>query len=152
MQTSAKQTDSTQNEFHHQMNGLLYSLLDWTQLTAFWTKVDRGAGWYLYAVGEAVPVAPATPAEVEQFIVEVDALLRRDHDESYCGIVYSNNLDHPSFIKIYDPNHLGSSCGSSQNTILPGWIMSQAPPVELSLKYALPANRKRWWQGLFSQA
>lgn len=152
MQNSVMQTDSAQNEFNRQMSGLLYSLLEWGQLTAFWTKVDCGAGWYLYAVGEAVPAAPATSAQVEQFIVEMDALLRRDHDESYCGIVYADNLEKPSFIKIYDPNHLGSSCGSSQNKILPGWVMSQIPPVELQLKYTLPANRKRWWQGLFSQA
>jgi hypothetical protein len=132
------------------MSGLLYSLLNWDQLSEFWTKVDKDAGWYLYAVGEAVPIAPATPAQVGKFIAEVDALLRLDHCESYCGIVYADNLDNPSFIKIYDPNHLGVSCGSSKTPTLPGWIMSQAPPIELHLKYALPANRKRWWQGLFS--
>ena len=151
MQTSASQLDPTQHEFHRQMSGLLYSLLEWAQLSEFWTKVDKGAGWYLYAVGEVVPLAPATPVQVETFIVEVDALLRRDHHESYCGIVYADNLDKPSFIKIYDPNHLGASCGSSKTPTLPGWIMSQVPPIELHLKYALPANRQRWWQGLFSQ-
>lgn len=140
-----------QDEFHHLMSGLLFSLLSWQQLTDFWARVDRGAGWYLYAVGDAVPVSPATPAQVETFIFEMDALLRRDHRESYCGIVYADNLDKPSFIKIYDPNHLGVSCGSSKTPTLPGWIMSQVPPVELHLKYALPANRKRWWQGLFSR-
>jgi len=151
MQTSAAHLDPALNEFHRQMSGLLYSLLKWAQLSEFWTNVDRGAGWYLYAVGEAVPVSPATPAQVETFIVEMDALLRRDHRESYCGIVYADNLDKPSFIKIYDPNHLGVSCGSSKTPTLPGWIMSQVPPIELHLKYALPANRQRWWQGLFSQ-
>jgi len=151
MQTSAAQLEPAQDAFQRQMSGLLYSLLKWDQLSEFWTKVDKDAGWFLYAVGEAVPIAPATPAQVEIFIVEVDALLRRDHRESYCGIVYADNLDNPSFIKIYDPNHLGVSCGSSKNVTLPGWIMSQATPVELHLKYALPANRKRWWQGLFSQ-
>ncbi|GAO36391.1 hypothetical protein SCT_1797 [Sulfuricella sp. T08] len=151
MQTSATQPDPAQNEFQRQMSGLLYSLLKWAQLSEFWTKVDKDAGWYLYAVGEAVPIAPATPAQVEKFIVEMDALLRQDHRESYCGIVYADCLDKPSFIKIYDPNHLGVSCGSSKNAILPGWIMSLAPPTELHLKYALPANRQRWWQGLFSQ-
>jgi len=152
MQTSAAQLHPTQDEFHRLMNGLLFSLLSWTQLTDFWVKVDRQAGWYLYAVGEAPPALPASPEQVEKFIVEVDALLRHDHRENYCGIVYADNLDAPAFIKIYDPNHLGSSCGSSKNPPLPGWIMSQIPPVELHLKYALPANRKRWWQGLFSQS
>ncbi len=150
MQTSAVHLDPVQDEFQRLMSGLLYSLLKWPQLAEFWTKVDKDAGWYLYAVGEAVPTSPATSEQVEKFIVEVDALLRRDHNENYCGIVYADNLDQPSFIKIYDPNHLGASCGSSKNVTLPGWIMSQVPPVELHLKYALPANRQRWWQGLFS--
>lgn len=152
MQTSAVQLNPAQDEFHRLMNGLLFSLLSWTQLTDFWAKVDRQAGWYLYAVGEAPPTLPASPEQVEKFIVEVDALLRHDHRENYCGIVYADSLDAPAFIKIYDPNHLGSSCGSSKNPPLPGWIMSHIPPVELHLKYALPANRKRWWQGLFSQS
>jgi len=151
MQTSAVQLDPAQNEFQRQMSGLLYSLLKWPQLAEFWTKVDKDADWYLYAVGEVLPTAPATPEQVGKFIVEMDALLRNDHRENYCGIVYADNLDKPSFIKIYDPNHLGVSCGSSKNVTLPGWIMSQATPVELHLKYALPANRTRWWQGLFSQ-
>jgi len=96
------------------------------------------------------PCRPATPEQVEKFIVEIDALLRRDHHENYCGIVYADNLDDPTFIKIYDPNHLGSSCGSSKNKALPGWIMSQTPPAELRLKHVVPANRKRWWQMLLS--
>ena len=148
---SAQHGPAHQDEFHRLMNGLLFSLLSWQQLTDFWARMDKGAGWYLYAVGEAVPAAPAASAQVEKFIVEVDALLRRDHRESYCGIVYADDQDNPSFIKIYDPNHLGASCGSSKTPTLPGWIMSQAPPVELHLKYALPANRKRWWQNLLSQ-
>ena len=148
MQTAVR--PNPQDQFHRQLNGLLFSLLKWQQLAEFWGKVDRSAGWYLYAVGESVPVSSATPEQVEKFIVEIDALLRRDHHENYCGIVYADNLDDPTFIKIYDPSHLGSSCGSSKNKALPGWIMSQAPPAELHPKHVVPANRKRWWQTLLS--
>ena len=152
MQTAAAQSDPIRDEFHRLMNGLLFSLLSWKQLTDFWAKLDGSAGWYLYAVGEAVPASPATAEQVGKFITEIDTLLRHDHRENYCGIVFADNLDNPTFVKIYDPNHLGSSCGSSKHPPpLPGWIMSQIPPPELHLKYALPANRKRWWQGLFSQ-
>jgi hypothetical protein len=42
-------------------------------------------------------------------------LLRAEHHESYCGIVYADDLENPRLIKIYDPNNLGSSCGSSKN-------------------------------------
>lgn len=141
-----------ESEFKRKLNGLLFSLMSWQQLSDFWGKVDEGGGWYLYAVGEALPQAPSDAAQVGSFIENLDALLRREHRESYCGIVYADNLEQPAFIKIYDPGHLGSSCGSSKESPLPGWVMSRIPPEELRPKWVLPANRKRWWQALFNMA
>ena len=136
------------------LNGVLFSLMQWDQLATFWQKVDLDAGWYLYALGEAVPHSKANAAHVKQFILDIDALLHKEHDEDYCGIVYADNLEQPTFIKIYDPNHLGSSCGSSCTTsksaILPGWIMSQMPPTELTPSWIVPQSRKRWWEKLLS--
>lgn len=142
---------SSHTDFQRQLNGMLYSLMSWQQLADFWNKIDHGSGWYLYAVGEALPQSSSGAAQVNSFIKEIDALLHRDHHESYCGIVYADDLEQPSFVKIYDPNHLGSSCGSSNATPLPGWVMSLTPPTELKPKWALPANRKRWWQMLFDR-
>ena len=47
------------SDFDRYYNGLLYSVMRWDQLTAFWQKIDAGAGWYLYAVGQDVPQAPS---------------------------------------------------------------------------------------------
>jgi hypothetical protein len=135
------------NDFDAMFNGMLYSLLSWQQLSTFWLKVDTNAGWYLYAIGEDRPLDPADGEHVSAFIQEIDALLRKEHHEDYCGIVYADNLDNPKLIKIYDPNHLGTSCGSSKNRILPGWVMSQIPPSDLTPIHSVPQNRKRWWQG-----
>lgn len=134
-------------EFDRLFNGTLYSLLSWDQLSAFWGRLDAGGGWYLYALGEDRPQAPADAEHVQAFIREIDALLRREHHEDYCGIVYADNLDGPEIIKIYDPNHLGTSCGSGKHKILPGWVMSRTPPSDLSPSHLVPQNRKRWWQG-----
>ena len=136
------------SEFDRQYNGLLYSVMQWDQLTVFWARINAEAGWYLYAVGQNVPTAPASPDKVHQFTHEIDGLLRREHHEDYCAIVYADNLDDPRFIKIYDPNHLGSSCGSSatKSTVLPGWIMSQVAPHELKINGIVTGQRKRWWQ------
>ena len=136
------------SEFDRSFNGLLYSVMRWDQLTTFWQKVDASAGWYLYAVGQEVPQQPSTAEKVQQFTRELDDLLRRDHHEDYCAIVYADNLDTPSFIKIYDPNHLGSSCGSSstKSSVLPGWVMSLTPPRELETSGIVTGQRKRWWQ------
>lgn len=141
---------SPDTDFNRLLNGLLYSLLSWQQLADFWEKIDRHADWYLYAVGEALPEHPATPEQVGRFIAEIDTLLHRDHHENYCGIVYADDLSHPNLVKIYDPSHLGSSCGSSKNPPLPGWVMSRVPPAELTPKWVIPANRKRWWEALLT--
>lgn len=135
-------------DFDALFDGMLFSLLTWDQLASFWQRLDVGAGWYLYALGEARPEQPADGEHVATFVRELDVLLRKEHDEDYCGIVYADDLDQPSLIKIYDPNHLGTSCGSSKHKILPGWVMSRIPPSDLDPSHHVPQNRKRWWQGI----
>ena len=134
--------------FEQKYWGTLYSLLSWQQLAGFWPKVAPAKPWYLYAVGQALPERPSSSEEVGRFIAEIDALLRREHEEDYCGIVYADDLEEPTFVKIYDPGNLGVACGSSGRHIFPGWIMSLDPPEALKPE-VVPNNRKRWWQRLF---
>ncbi len=144
-------------EFQRLYTGRLWSVLAWDQLTALWQRIDPAAGWYLVAVG----VSPAPTSGMaagrccrtcSAFIERIDALLRAEHHESYCGIVYADDLENPRLIKIYDPNNLGSSCGSSKTPHPPGWIMSRLPPDEIIATRAAPENRKRWWQGLLGDS
>ena len=143
---AAAATQTFDDPFQRALYGTLYGVMRWDQLTQFWAKVDSGAGWYLYAVGAEAPVHSSDAEHVKKFVSELDALLRKEHQEDYCGIVYADNLDNPSFIKIYDPNHLGSACGSAKNPTLPGWVMSLVPPSPLH-PIVVPQSRKRWWQG-----
>ena len=126
--------------------------MSWDQLTALWQRIDPGAGWYLQAVGVESAPTVADAAMVSAFIERIDALLRADHHESYCGIVYADDLENPRLIKIYDPNNLGSSCGSSKNPPGPGWIMSRVKPDEMPASRPVPENRKRWWRGLLGDS
>ncbi|MCF8149374.1 MAG: hypothetical protein K9K30_11510 [Burkholderiaceae bacterium] len=152
-------------EFQRLYTGRVWSVLSWDQLTALWQRIDPAAGWYLQAVGvaspgtasEAVAVppagpVPADPSTVKAFIAGIDALLRADHQESYCGIVYADDLENPRLIKIFDPNNLGSSCGSSKNPPPPGWIMSRVAPDEIVSARPAPENRKRWWRSLLGDS
>jgi len=125
--------------------GSFTAALRWHQLDALWERVRAGAGdgWYLYAVGEEPPGEPADAARVETFVTELDKLLRQEHQEEYCGIVYADDLQTPGFIKIYDPNNLGVACGYSDNPPLPGWIMSRLPPVDLPATQAPAKIRRR---------
>ena len=132
--------------------GSFRSALHWENLDTLWEAVldQPDAPWYVYAVGEAPPAEPIAPSDLKRFIRELDTLLRREHDEDYCGIVYADDLHEPRFVKIYDPNNLGSSCGPGFGVpILPGWILSRMPPVDLNAAMPPPGNRRRWWQRIF---
>ena len=130
--------------------GSFTSTLRWPQLDALWDRVRAAPnGWYLYAIGETPPVAVAGREDLLRFIDEIDQLLRREHDEDYCGIVYADDPAEPAMIKIYDPHNLGVSCGYSTNPPLPGWVLSRLPPVDLEAARQTAA-RRRWWQRLFA--
>lgn len=134
-------------------NSPLVALRQWEDLDRFW-EVLRGqrTDWYVYAVGEAPPQGVMPDEQLDTFITEINALLRRDHDEPYCGIVYVDDRAEPGFVKIYDPNNLGSSCGSSGVRVLPGWTLSKQRPQDLEDAFPPPANRRRWWQKLLRSA
>ena len=127
------------------------SLLRWHHLDEFWGTLKQQAAndWFIYAVGEVPPESPASETHLLKFIDEIDVLLHEEHDEDYCGIVYTDNKEAPAFIKIFDPNNLGVSCGFSENPPLPGWILSKIPPVELEAALNPPNSRRRWWQKIF---
>ncbi len=141
----------TTSDYAARFQGGFTGILYWHQLDALWKRL-RASGdghWYVYAVGAAPPEQPVTAAELERFITEIDHLLRTEHDFDYCGVVYVDAIESPEMVKIYDPNHLGSSCGSSGLRVLPGWVVSRLPPVDLKATVPLPRSRRRWWQAIF---
>jgi len=131
--------------------GRFESLMRWPQLENFWNNLREQIddSWYVYAIGENAPLETSSRESVLNFIDEIDALLRKEHEESYCGIVYADNHQTPDFIKIFDPNNLGVSCGFSDNPPLPGWVMSKMQPVDLEDALQPANNRRRWWQKIF---
>jgi len=146
-----QQAEAQQNEFLTAFRGSFTSALRWHHLDALWERVRERAeaGWYIYAIGEVPPAEPSDQARVRSFLEEIDKLLRAEHREDYCGIVYADDLQQPSFLKIYDPHNLGVSCGYSDNPPLPGWVMSLLPPVDLPANRIVPRGRRHWWQQLF---
>lgn len=131
--------------------GYFRNLLKWEELDALWAflRANPDKSWYLYAVGETPPDSAANNEQLARFIEEVDHLLRTEHQEDYCGIVYVDDVDNPTLIKIFDPNNLGSVCGPGFGPPpLPGWIISQLAPSDLNAAFPPPANRRRWWQRL----
>ena len=140
-----------EDPFLSAFRGNFTGVLSWQDLDAFWGVVrsNAAAGWYVYAIGEAPPTTTATAEQVNLFIAEIDALLRREHEEDYCGIVYADSKTEPALIKIFDPNNLGVQCGFSDNPPLPGWVLSRLPPVALQDRGQRPEGRRRWWRKLW---
>ena len=134
--------------FHARLNGRFRGMLQWQQLDDLWKRVKRGQ-WYFYQVGETLPDNPLSGDDLARRIDALDTLLRQEHDYHYCGIVYADDEEQPSLIKVYDPNGMGSSCSRRTPATPPGWILSILPPDAIEAQATVPGNRKRWWQ-LFS--
>jgi hypothetical protein len=142
---------SLQQNYLDAFRGRFTSLMRWHDLDDFWENLKQQVddGWYIYHVGDVPPESPVDSNKLLAFISEIDALLHQEHEEDYCGIVYTDDKENPSYIKIFDPNNLGVSCGYSEKPPLPGWILSRIPPIELEEALYPAANRRRWWQRVF---
>jgi hypothetical protein len=138
-------------KFLEQFKGSFYGVLRWPQLDELWDTVRQhhDQRWFIYQVGDEPPAETSSPAALNRFINEIDELLRAEHKEDYCGIVYADDLQNPTFIKIFDPNNLGVSCGFSDHPPLPGWVLSLTKPEDLPHAFPPPQSRRRWWQRLF---
>lgn len=153
MKNTPLQTEQRLDPFYQKFKGSFTSYMRWADLDQLWQKLqtDTESDWYIYAIGEAVPEKTVSKQQLDNFIHEINALLHNDHEEEYCGIVYADDKSHPGFIKIFDPNNLGVSCGFSDDPPLPGWIISTLPPKPLEDKSVLTQQRKRWWQKLWQK-
>jgi hypothetical protein len=139
-------------EFLEKYHGVLKGVMKWEKLDELWSSIrnHKEDDWYIYAPGHEIPEKTADRDDVDHFLARMDRLLRDEHDEDYCGIVYTDDFDHPSLVKIFDPNNLGVSCGSSSNPPLPGWIMSLSKPEAIGQDAVVPGNRRRWWSKLWN--
>ena len=144
-------SSSGSDPYYQAFRGNFKGVLRWPQLDTLWVTLREraDAGWFVYAVGENPPPESIDGAKLNRFIDEIDALLRSEHEEDYCGIVYVDSFEQPTFVKIFDPNNLGVSCGYSENPPLPGWILSLIPPCDLPAAMPHTGSRKRWWQRIF---
>lgn len=147
-----RNTNKPLEPFAEKFSGLFYGMTKWHNLDELWSKVKLQIDddWYIYAIGHDVPESTTAADSVVKFIDEIDILLHTDHGEDYCGIVYVDNVETPSFIKIFDPNNLGVSCGFSDNPPLPGWVMSKMKPCDLEAAFPPPKSRQRWWKKIFT--
>lgn len=138
--------DSAEAEtFHARLKGTFSGILQWQKLDELWGRI-KGGLWFFYQVGETLPAKPLNGEELAVRIDALNTLLRHDHDYHYCGIVYADNVEVPTLIKVYDPNNLGSSCSHSATPTPPRWILSTFQPATVESHAHVPHNRRHWWQ------
>jgi hypothetical protein len=135
--------------FNARLKGTFRGILQWQQLDVLWERIRVGH-WFFYQVGEVVPVAALGGEELAERIDALNTLLRNEHEYSYCGIVYADDMEQPTLVKVYDPNNLGSACSRNSAPSLPLWILSTTRPAYVESQVPAPASRRRWWQ-LFSR-
>ena len=131
--------------FMEHYHGYFTGIMRWPDLALFWQSLlgHNDGKWFVYTTAEDLPLKPLTSDDFSQFIAYADELLRSQHQQSYCGIVYVDDLTSPSFIKVYDPKNLGVSCGYSDNPPLPKWVISRLPPVKLEDATKIPSRWKK---------
>jgi len=142
---------NTESDFLTAFRGRFVGILRWEQFDTLLETISARAekGWYVYHVGESPPTEPLSSELFRHVLQEINILLRKEHEHDYCGIVYANSLTEPSFVKVFDPNHLGSGCGTLGIPVLPGWVLSLLKPVDLPTAFPPPNNRRRWWKRVF---
>ncbi len=113
--------------------GFLKGVKHWHEFDTFWEKLEtlNDGQWYLYDTHKTPPTTTINETDFLTFLTYTNQLLHEKHNEEYCGIVYVDDIEKPTFIKIYDPADLGVVCGFSDNPPLPGWILSKIKPCDL---------------------
>ena len=113
------------------VNGRFTGILRWPQFEQLWCALhDEAAGWYVYEPEKAEPPSETlSPADLKKFLATTEVYLRELCTDTRCGAVYTDSLEQPQFIKIYNPRLMGG-CGMGKAP-LPQWLLSRVVPVSL---------------------
>ena len=127
-----------------------YGMLYWPDLDALWQTLGKKTNqhpstqWYIYDLTEQPPATTVNGSELQAFVRDIDQWLRETHHEKYCGVVYADDKDNPSFIKIFHPKRMGHGvCSIAKEAPLPGWVISTLKPTDLNQS---PAASSSWWK------
>lgn len=127
------------------LQGRFLGILQWVQLDALWTVVRANPeGWYWVELGHPLPTHPLSALELSERLSDLDTLLRTEHAERYCGIVYADDVEAPQMIKAIDPRGMGSMCHTGSEPTPPQWVLSRLRPEAPSSPSPIPTtNRNR---------
>jgi len=109
--------------------GRFSGVLNWPDVEAFWASMAASSGgWFVFGTEQVAPDATATAAEFAETLGKATELINTRRDRSHCGAIYVDDIQSPTFIKIFDPAAMGSACNISGIPVLPRWIISRIKP------------------------
>ncbi|SFV51862.1 hypothetical protein MNB_SUP05-5-844 [hydrothermal vent metagenome] len=128
-----------------QFQGRFIGIMKWEDFETFWKLLkNQSNDWFFYDLTTKVPTQKIN---IHNDLNKIHNIIKELHQERYCGIVYSDDLQQPTMVKIFHPKNLGKSCGSSKNPPLPQWVISKIKPIDLS--YLLPKEKTNWLSKFF---
>ena len=89
-----------ENSFRQAFRGSFSGVLRWHQLDELWEVIrnqQKLDSWYVYAIGAPPPDEVVSADDLDRFLSEVDSLLRKEHEEDYCGVVYTDSFKRAIF-------------------------------------------------------
>lgn len=126
-----------------QFQGRFIGIMQWDDCNALLQKlIDQPDGWYFYNTLNSAPNRIIDANVFTENINRIKEILTNEHQERYCGIVYTNDLESPSFVKIFHPKNIGKSCGSSEQPPIPQWLLSKTKPIDVVKKFDPPKEKK----------
>jgi len=119
-------------DYFEQFQGRFLGVMQWEDCYALLETLSNNPhDWYFYDTLKSMP-SDCIDAEIfTKNIANIKSILDEEHQERYCGIVYTNDLKNPTFVKIFHPNNLGKVCGSSENPPMPQWLISKEKPMDV---------------------
>lgn len=123
--------------FWRVFDGPMKGVLDWARYEAFLDRLgESGGDWYVFDLDGEVPGAPQSAEDFAAALSPVDGLIRAVKNRPWLGAVYADDLENPSYIKVFDPAKLGGSCAMPGAKMLPRWIISRIKPDPMTLPTA----------------
>jgi len=126
-----------------EFQGRFIGIMQWDGCDALMKKlIDQPDGWYLYDTLATAPNQIIDASVFTENVNRIKKILTDEHQERYCGIVYTDDLENPSFVKIFHPKNIGKSCGSSEHPPIPQWLLSKTKPIDVVEKFGPPKERQ----------
>ena len=118
--------------YTEKLTSKFYGIMSWDDCYKLFDNLyENSNNWYFYDLDLAEPSNILVSSEFQEKITDIKNTIKELHQERYCGIVYTDDLKEPSMVKVFHPNNLGKSCGSSENPPLPRWIISKIQPTKI---------------------